>query len=411
MTRSNGNQHGGQHARRHRSLQLCLAILVLALAACTSRHDKVASRVIDSAGTSTDASRPPQPDVSTSPGSTDPTATNSSPLPSPSRAPWDQPLPATAVGHLQPGSDPNVLPGDLLIADKLNNRLIIVDPQGRIRWQFPRPGDLAPGQTFLIPDDAFFTPDGREIIATEEDDFVIRVIDVASHRIVYEYGKPGVHGTAPNRVWNPDDAIMLPNGDIITADIKNQRILLIGKGQHAPLKEWGDPNRGYHHPPTNFGAPNGAFPTLDGRFLITEIRGDWVDSIDLSGHVFWSTHPPGVAYPSDSNEISPGRYLTVDYSKPGQILIFDQNGKSLWRYKPTGANAMNHPSLALPLPNGDIVCNDDANHRVIVVDPRTNAIVWQYGHTGVRGTAPGYLNNPDGVDLVPPNSLIDRTRP
>jgi hypothetical protein len=149
----------------------------------------------------------------------------------------------------------------------------------------------------------------------------------------------------------------------------------------------------------------------DGHFLVTEIRGDWVDSIDLSGNVFWTAHPADIRYPSDSNEISPGRYLTVDYSKPGQILIFDQHGNAIWRYRPAGTQAMNHPSLALPLPNGDIICNDDMNHRVIVVDPRTNAVVWQYGHYGVPGAAPGYLNNPDGLDLVPPYSLVDRTQP
>ncbi|HZD64795.1 MAG TPA: hypothetical protein VE152_01715, partial [Acidimicrobiales bacterium] len=27
------------------------------------------------------------------------------------------------------------------------------------------------------------------------------------------------------------------------------------------------------------------------------------------------------------------------------------------------------------------------------------------GHTGVHGTAPGYLYDPDGVDLMPPHSL------
>ncbi len=74
-----------------------------------------------------------------------------------------------------------------------------------------------------------------------------------------------------------------------------------------------------------------------------------------------------------------------------------------------GKDQLDHPSLALPLPNGDIVCNDDYNHRVIVVDPRTNKIVWQYGHTGVAGRKPGYLDNPDGLDLVPPNSLVLRT--
>jgi hypothetical protein len=49
--------------------------------------------------------------------------------------------------------------------------------------------------------------------------------------------------------------------------------------------------------------------------------------------------------------------------------------------------------------------NDDWNHRVIVIDPRTNKVVWQYGHTGIPGAGPGYLDKPDGVDLVPPYSL------
>jgi hypothetical protein len=112
-----------------------------------------------------------------------------------------------------------------------------------------------------------------------------------------------------------------------------------------------------------------------------------------------------VAYPSDSNQVGPDTFLTVDYSKPGQVVEFDHTGKVLWRYKPTGALALNKPSLALPLPNGDVLLNDDANHRVIVVDPRTDAVVWQYGQTGRAGNGPGLLDNPDGVDLVPPFSL------
>ena len=66
---------------------------------------------------------------------------------------------------LAPGSNPKVLPGPLLIADEDNNRLVIVDPRGRTLWMFPRPGDLAPGQTFVRPDDVFFTPDGTQIVA------------------------------------------------------------------------------------------------------------------------------------------------------------------------------------------------------------------------------------------------------
>ncbi|HWF82551.1 MAG TPA: hypothetical protein VN695_18405 [Streptosporangiaceae bacterium] len=46
--------------------------------------------------------------------------------------------------------------------------------------------------------------------------------------------------------------------------------------------------------------------------------------------------------------------------------------------------------------------------RVIVINPRTHKVVWQYGHTGVPGRAPGYLDDPDGVDLVPPDSMLIR---
>lgn len=317
----------------------------------------------------------------------------------PANTPWSgRPL---SGGHLAPGSDPAALPGDVLIADHKNNRLLIVDPQGRIRWQFPQPGDLAKGQTFPVPDDAFFTPDGKQIVATEEDASVISVIDVASRRIVYRYGVPWRPGSGANHVSNPDDAMMLPSGSLITADIKNCRVLLIRPPAHRPQRVIGQPGYGcWHSPPVTWGSPNGAFPMTNGKYLVTEINGDWVDALGRSGQVSWSANPPGVAYPSDSNEIYPGRYLTVDYSAAGQVVEFTAAGRRLWRF-----GGLNHPSLGLPLPNGDILVNDDFNDRVIVIDPVTSRIVWQYGHKGVPGTAPGYLNDPDGVDLTPPNSL------
>jgi DNA-binding beta-propeller fold protein YncE len=315
-------------------------------------------------------------------------------------APWL--APASGPGHLGPGSDPSALPADVLIADHRNNRLVIVDPMGRIRWVFPRPGDLAPGQTFLVPDDAFFSPDGKYIIATQEDDFVISVIDVATSKIVYRYGVPGRPGSGPGLLDNPDDAMLTPAGKIVTADIKNCRIVLIAPPAHSTLRVIGQTRPDcLHDPPRRFGSPNGAFPLTDGNYLVTEINGDWASEVSLGGHVTWSANPPGVAYPSDTNEVYPGRYLTADYADPGQIAEFSAQGRLLWRL-----GGFSKPSLALPLPNGDILLNDDFNHRVVVVDPRTNRVVWQYGHTGVSGQSPGYLNDPDGVDLVPPGSLL-----
>ncbi|HWF41214.1 MAG TPA: hypothetical protein VN683_03915 [Acidothermaceae bacterium] len=358
------------------------------------------SAPVQSSGTPNTSSTPSAATPSVAPAISSPTAAATVADPA-----WTAVAPVDAPGFLQPGSNPSVLPADVLIADKRNNRLIVIDPQGRLVWQFPRPGDLAAGQTFLIPDDAFFSADGKYIVATEEDDFAIRVIDVATHRIVGSYGHPGVHGSGPGYVWNPDDAMMLANGDLVSADIKNCRVVVVSPAAQTVVRQFGITEHCIHHPPSTFGSPNGAFPTTAGHYLVTEINGDWVDEIDLTGHVYWTTHPPHVRYPSDTNEIGPNKYLTVDYSSPGQVVVFNQAGQTLWHYAPTGSNRLNHPSLALPLPNGDILLNDDLNDRVIVVDPRTNTVVWQYGHTAVRGIAAGYLNIPDGVDLVPPYSF------
>ena len=325
---------------------------------------------------------------------------------------WLAPSPPGSPGYLAPGSNPSVLPGPILIADKLNNRLIVVDPQGRVRWIWPRPGDLAPGQSFQIPDDAFFSPDGRYIIATQEDDFAITVIDIATRKIVWRYGHPGTSGSAPGYLWNPDDAMILRNGRVLAADIKNCRLIEIPHLGTAVSWQEGQLGTCTHNPPAEYGSPNGMFPLPNGHFLVTEINGDWVDEIDTSGHVYWSANPPNVAYPSDSNQYAPGEYLTVDYSSPGQAVIFNRAGQTIWRYDVTsGPGALDHPSLAMPLPNGDILLNDDYNHRVIVIDPRTNRIVWQYGHDGVAGSAPGYLDNPDGLDPLSPYSYADRYQP
>jgi DNA-binding beta-propeller fold protein YncE len=314
-------------------------------------------------------------------------------------------------GHLQPGSDPSVLPGPILIADEDNDRIVLVDPQGRVAWTFPEPGDLRPGETFKAPDDAFYTPDGTHIIVTHEENFTVTLVDPAARRIVWRYGTPGVHGHGPNQLWNPDDAIVLPDGHVLVPDIKNCRILLIAKGAQEPKRIYGadrrPPGGCKHDPPRVFGSPNGAFPMRNGHYLVTEIQGPWISEFDLrTGTVLRSFRPPGVRYPSDTNEVSPGRYITADYSRPGQIVMFNSEGKTLWRYKPTGKDALDHPSLALALPNGFVIANDDHNHRVIVVDPNTNKIVWQYGETHRPGRQPGLLNNPDGVDLAPPHSLL-----
>jgi hypothetical protein len=135
--------------------------------------------------------------------------------------------------------------------------------------------------------------------------------------------------------------------------------------------------------------------------LITEITGSWIDAIGPHNKLLWTVQAP-VAYPSDAQWLGHGRILLADYSSPGHILIMTKGGRVLWRYGPaSGPGALDHPSLALRLPNGLIAVNDDYNDRVVLIDPAKKRIVWQYGITHQAGTADGFLNTPDGMDFLP----------
>jgi hypothetical protein len=123
---------------------------------------------------------------------------------------------------------------------------------------------------------------------------------------------------------DPDDAMILPDGRLIFPDILNGRLLFVQPGASAPSARWArlapSPK-----PPAYFGNHRGVFPTRDGRYRATEINADGVNATSLTGSVAWSTHPPGVTCPWDTSEISAGRYLTVNYSTPGQVVVFNRN--------------------------------------------------------------------------------------
>jgi hypothetical protein len=109
-----------------------------------------------------------------------------------------------------------------------------------------------------------------------------------------------------------------------------------------------------------------------------------------------------VSYPSDPQPLKHGRILLADYTKPGSVVILDRHGGVLWRYGPSaGWGALDHPSLAIMLPNGNIAINDDFNDRVVIVDRKQGRIVWQYGHLGRPGRGGDFLRTPDGMDYIP----------
>jgi hypothetical protein len=305
--------------------------------------------------------------------------------------------PAQRLGFPPLKSGP--VPGYLMIADRDNNRIIILDPHTKkIVWTFPRPGDLRPGQSFADPDDAFFTPGYRAISTNEEFNQTIGEIDIRTHRLVWSFGHPGVRGSALGYLSNPDDAYQLPNGLFMVADIENCRVLFIDR-EHKVVREIGRAGNCGHNPPGGLSSPNGATPLPDDGVLVTEIGG-WVDRISRSGRLLYTVRTP-TTYPSDAQLLPNGNILVAGYDSPGRVDEITPSGHIVWTFAPTGYWSLDRPSLAVRWPNGMIALTDDWHHRILVVDPHTKRVVWSYGHRNQPGRAPGYLNKPDGLDLLP----------
>ncbi len=311
-----------------------------------------------------------------------------------------------------PKQDPNrvithagPLQGAILIADRGNDRIILVDGRRKTLWRFPTARDKAKGIHLVYDDDTFVQPGGKALVTNEEDNGDILSINIKTHRVTRLFGVPGpqagTQGFAgpPNHLNWPDDAYVLPDGTMTVADAYRCRIIFV-RHRHI-VRQIGQTDVCVHNPPKTLGWVNGDTPTPGGGVLVSEITGSWIDAFSKTGKLLYDFQAP-VAYPSDPQPLSGGRILLADYAYPGSVLILNRHGGVLWRYSvPSGWGELNHPSLAIMLPNGDIAVNDDYNDRVVIIDPKKHKIVWQYGHLLASGRGKNYLNTPDGMDYIP----------
>jgi hypothetical protein len=187
------------------------------------------------------------------------------------------------------------------------------------------------------------------------------------------------------------------------ADAYNCRVLFLSLA-HRIVRQYGTTGVCRHDPPRYLGAVNGATPLRDGGTLVSEIAGSWIDNIGPTGKLRWAVQAP-VSYPSDPQLLGPNRILLADYTRPGAAIIMTRTGRVIWRYgPPSGSGELDHPSLATRIAPGLIAINDDFRNRVVLVRLRDRRIIWQYGHTDIASRRNGYLDTPDGLDLLPTSS-------
>ena len=261
-----------------------------------------------------------------------------------------------------PPSNP-ALPG---CPDNINgcpdNRVILVNPQGHIVWQYGQAGVAGSGPNQLnVPVQSTFLPNGHILITDQSNERVIEVN--RNHEIVWQYGTTGVVGSGPNQLNNPNSAELLANSHILISDENNNRAIEV---------------------------------TRDLAIVATFTAGGTVS---------------GVAF---SSRLSNGHTLITD-SNNSRIVEVDASDMVVWFYftnDPHG-NPAPLPTRAVRLVNGDTLISDQFNDRVIRVDPH-GTVVFTQGMLNIPGSSFNQLNGPydakvigDYTGLTPPHGRFD----
>jgi DNA-binding beta-propeller fold protein YncE len=157
--------------------------------------------------------------------------------------------------------------------------------------------------------------------------------------------------------------------------------------------------------------PARAADPLTGDLLIADRGGGRLLVIDPQKQIVWSQQLTWKSPQGIHSRWADDAFLTPDH----QHIIFNEEdnqaidimsiatGEITWSYGHPGVKGaapgyLNTPDDAFQLPDGTVEVSDIANQRVIFIDPKTKQIVRQYGTTGKRGHAPPrLLNAPDGA--------------
>lgn len=329
-------------------------------------------------------------------------------------------------------------PGNTLIADQFNNRVIEVDRSGNIVWQFGLgPADFS-AASIIGTNDAqrvgnftlmagTGTPGGQPEAPNCTNpsgcpDNRVLLVDPKGN-IVWQYGVFGVTGSRPNQLNVPVQNTWLPNRHVLITDQANERIIEVTLAKDIV---WQYGTTGVSgNGPNQLNNPNCAELLDNGHILICDENNNRAIEVTRAGHIVWqygsgdpNINDPvsGVAFAS---RLDNGNTLITD-SSHSRVVEIDSNKNVVWEYFTCSGQDCNLPRGTGPLPtravrlkNGHTLISDQYNHRVIEVN-HGKQIVRTFGKLGVLGYNPqsvgdGGLNSPydakrigDYTGLTPP---------
>ena len=296
-------------------------------------------------------------------------------------------------------------PGDLLIADQFNNRVIETDQSGHIIWSFGLgPNDFSSNSIIgvndaqrvgpftlmagtgtpagVIPQSPGGAPDNRVILVSP------------FGKVVWQYGQFGQSGSGPDLLNTPVQCTFLPNFHVLITDQANNRIIEVNFEKQIV----------WQYPGSNTNAsdqlsnPNSAELLENGHILIADENNSRALEVDRDDNVVKTFTASGTLnILAFASRLDNGHTLLTD-SGNARIVEVDANDNVVWQYF-TDTDPL---SVAAPLPtravrlrNGDTLISDQFNNRVIRVDHAGN-IVASYGLPLAGG---GPIGNNASYDL------------
>jgi hypothetical protein len=317
-------------------------------------------------------------------------------------------------------------PGDIVIADQFNNRVVEVDRSHHIVWHFGTGSSVAGPHSIVGPNDAervgdltlisgTGTPAGADPSCTDPNgcpDNRVILLNRAG-QIVWQYGAAGLSGSGPNQLNTPVQATALPNTDVLITDQANERVIEVTR-DHRVVWQYGMTGV------TGAGAdqlnnPNSAELLDNGHVLIADENNNRVIEVTRQHGIAWSYGSPtntstlnGAAFAS---RLPNGHTLITDSNNNRVIEITHRKAVVFSFTTNTRPGSIDQPlpTRAVRLANGHTLISDQFNDQVIEIDS-AGAVVFSQGQIQTDGTGSDQLNAPydakvvgDFTGLTPPS--------
>jgi hypothetical protein len=313
--------------------------------------------------------------------------------------------PLSSAAPVHPGAFNH--PGNILIADQFNNRVIEIDTKGDIVWSWGLgPHDFSANSALGVNDaervgkDTLIAATG---IPPKVDPYCKkgcpdnRVLLVNPHGdIAWQYGKFGVTGSGPDELNAPVQSTWAPDRTVYITDQGNERVIQVDKDKKI-LWQYGTTGvagNGFNE----LNSPNSAELLNNGNVLIADEGNNRVIEVDKSTNnvvATWTAQGTMNA-PAFASLLPNGKLLVPDGGN-NRVIILTAKDVITFQYitnSQSGSNPNPAPSQAVETMRGPIVVSDQFNDRVIIVDHKGN-LLRQYGNLNEPGY--GTTNASEGL--------------